>query len=340
MEAAPHFIFSRPEWFHLFWIVGLVTIFAILFSRWRKRALAKLAVPENVVSLLATYSGRSRSIKHILFISGLCFLVLSASGPMWGKKAVIVKTSGKDIMFIVDVSTSMLAEDVGPTRLDRAKLDLVRLIEKLQGNRLGLIIFAGDSYVLCPLTLDAGACALLLDVIQAGSMPRPGTALSGAIEKAIEGFETGQNEYKAIVLITDGEDLEGDIDRAISSARESGVRIFTVGYATEEGAPIPIRDENGSLQGYKKDRDGQTVVSQLNRQLLERIASETNGAFFNAVTGQSPVDRIADEIAEMEEKILTEEEMKIYRERYQWPLSIALLLLVIEAVLGERRSRE
>ncbi len=339
MGATPHFIFARPEWFHLFWIVGLVVAGAVLSARWRKRALARFADSRNVNSLIATCDGRSRFIKRALFLSGLSFLVLSASGPMWGKKAVIVETRGKDVMFIVDVSASMLAEDLRPNRLERAKLDLSRLIDRLAGNRLGLIIFSGDSYVLCPLTLDAGACALLVEIIQAGSMPRPGTALSGAIEKAIESFETGETEHRAVILITDGEDLEGGIDRAIERARERGVRIYPVGYATEEGAPISIRGEDGSLRGYKKNRDGETVVTSLNRSLLDHVADETGGEFFHAASGGSLVDEVAREIEGLEEKILSEEEIRSYRERFQWPLSVALFLLVVEAVLGERRKR-
>jgi Ca-activated chloride channel family protein len=341
MEGSSLFLFARKEWFHLFWIVAIVLLSTIHYIRWRRKVLSTFGQENNVESLLASSSSRLRTAKRILIVLGLCFLVLSATGPMWGKKAVIVKSRGKDILFIIDISMSMLAEDVKPNRLERGKLELSRLLEKLSGNRQGLIIFSGDSFVLCPLTLDTGACTLLLDCIEAGNMPRPGTSLSGAIEKAIESFEAGENDYKAIVLISDGEDLEGEVDKSITRAKENGIKIFTLGIGTSGGVPIPVRDAGSELIEYKKDRDRETVITRLNEGLMKEIAEGTGGSFYRIGEGGSSVntDYLAEEIIKMDEKVLAEEEVESYKERFQTPLFIAFLLLIVEATLGERRQK-
>ena len=332
------FVFSRKEWFHLTWLVVLVVLSMIHYLRWRRKALTVFGSETNVNPLVMSVHGSLVALKRVLTVLALCFIVLAAAGPMWGKKAVIVKSRGKDILFIVDISTSMTSEDLRPNRLERAKLELSSLLDKLSGNRLGLIIFSGDSFILCPLTLDSGACSLLLDCIEPGNMPRPGTSLSGAIEKAIESFETGDNEYKAIVLISDGEDLEGDVEHAVSQARESGIRIFTLGIGTTQGAPIPVRDENGNLLGYKKDRQGETVITRLNADLLQDIAERTHGSFFQLGAGGTTTTRLAGEISKMDEKVLAEEEVKSFKERFQVPLFIAFLFVVVEISLSSRRE--
>jgi len=339
MDGSSLFLFSRKEWFHLTWLVVLAVISMVHYAKWRRKALTVFGSEENVSPLIVSAHGKLRAVKRVFTVLALCFLVIAAAGPKWGKKAVIVKSRGKDILFIVDISTSMTSEDVRPNRLERAKLELSSLLEKLSGNRMGLIIFSGDSFVLCPLTLDSGACSLLLDCIEPGNMPRPGTSLSGAIEKAIESFETGDNGYKAIVLISDGEDLEGEVEAAVSKTRENGIRIFTLGIGTGEGAPIPERDARGDLVGYKKDRRGETVITRLNRELLEDIADRTGGVFFLLGADGATADRLAGEIGRMDEKVLAEEEVKSFKERFQVPLFIAFLLLAAEASIGDRRRK-
>ncbi len=337
MEGSSIFLFARREWLHLFWVILIVLLSLIYYARWRKKAFVIFGSEKNVSLLVASLHQKLRSIRNLLFLIGLCFLVIAASGPMWGKKAVIVKSRGKDVMFIVDISTSMLAEDIKPNRLARAKLELSQLLVGLSGNRIGLIIFSGDSFVLCPLTLDTGACELLIDCIQAGNMPRPGTSLSGAIQQAVKSFEAGENEYKAVVLISDGEDLEGEIDGAVSEAKENGLRVFTLGVGTTEGAPIPIRGEDGSLKGYKKDRTEETVITRLNEALMKDIADDTGGEYYRLGNGGTRTDDLVESIVKMDEKVLAEEEVQSYKERFQYPLLLAFLFFVAEAFLGERR---
>jgi Ca-activated chloride channel family protein len=339
MSGTDLVVFAREEWFHLFWIVGLVLVSMLSYARWRKKVLSEFGGRDIVHTLLSSMHPTRRFLKGALFIVGLSFVVLAASGPMWGKKAVIVQSKGKDVFFIIDISASMTAEDVRPNRLARAKLELSRLIEKLEGNRLGLIIFAGESFVLCPLTLDTGACMLLLDCIDARNVPRPGTSLAAAIENAVAGFEGGEKNYRAVVLVTDGEDLEGDVEEAISMARENGLRIFALGVGTHEGAPIPLREDDGTLAGYKKDREGETVVTKLGEDLLTHIARETGGEYAYVGEGNQATERIVRGIQKMDEKVLAEEEMKIYKERFQVPLAAAFILLFLEACIGERRGK-
>jgi Ca-activated chloride channel family protein len=332
------FVFAREEWFHLFWAVGLLLLTLLSYARWRRKVLADFGRSQSVEPLLASVHGSRRFLKGVLVVMGLSFLVIAAAGPMWGKKAVIVQSKGKDVFFIVDISSSMTAEDIRPSRLARAKIEISRLIDALEGNRIGIIISAGESFMLCPLTLDTGACMLLLDCIDPGNVPRPGTSLASAIETAVAGFESEEKNYRAIVLLTDGEDLEGDVDRAITLARDNGVRVFTLGVGTPEGAPIPVKADDGTPAGYKKDASGHTVVTKLGEHLLMHIAEETGGEYAYIGEGGSATERLVERIRKMDEKVLAEEELKVYRERFQAPLAAAFFLLLLECCIGERKK--
>jgi Ca-activated chloride channel family protein len=213
------------------------------------------------------------------------------------------------------------------------------LVDKLEGDRIGIIAFAGEAFVQCPLTLDYGAAKIFLDVLEPGLIPTPGTALGQAIEQAMKSFESAERKHKVMVLITDGEDTQDqDILEAAKAAELEGVIIYTVGIGSPQGVPIPVFDERGNQIGFKKDRQGEVVVSKLDELALEKIALQTGGKYYRASSGEAELDRIYEAISGMEKKELASLKFSQFEERFQYVLGIALFLLILETLLSERRK--
>jgi Ca-activated chloride channel family protein len=231
----------------------------------------------------------------------------------------------------------MHAEDVAPDRLEKAKSEIRGLIERLKGDRIGLVAFAGTAVVECPLTLDYGAATLFLDVANTEIIPEPGTSLATAIQTATSAFIAKETKYKVLVIFTDGEDLEGQVHAAVEKARNAGVIIYPVGIGSPEGKPIPVRDQKGDIVEYRKDSNGQVVISRLDERSLAEIASKTGGRYFRATTSESELDQIYDEISRMEKKQLESRLYQNFEDQFQYPLALAVFCLVAEALIGERR---
>jgi len=332
-------IFSNLRYAHLFWLVPLLIIFYIWAFRSKRRALATFAQQHLVPMLTSTVNWRGQKLKAMLGVLVAFLLVFALIGPRWGFQWHEVKRQGIDIMVAIDTSNSMLAQDVKPSRLERSKLAIEELLDLLQGDRIGLIAFAGNSFLQCPLTLDYSAFAIALNAVEAGIIPRGGTSISSAIRTAITAFEGKAKKYKALILITDGEDHEGDPVKAAEEAAEQGIKIFCVGVGTREGELIPVVDEDGN-RSFLKDREGQVVKSRLDETTLQKIALTTGGGYVRASGVEYGLDVIYNEkIATMEKRELESKLQKRYEERYQIPALIALGLLCLEAFLGERRRR-
>jgi Ca-activated chloride channel family protein len=251
----------------------------------------------------------------------------------------MVRRKGLDLVIALDTSYSMNAEDVAPSRLEKAKREIRSLIARLKGDRVGLVAFAGTAVLYCPLTLDYGAANLFLDLLDTGVIPEPGTALAPAIETATSAFSATERKYKVLVLFTDGEDLQGDLPAAVEKARDGGVIIYTVGIGTPEGKPIPVRDEKGDIVEYRKDSGGQIVVSRLDERSLAQIAVSAGGRYFRASASENELDAIYDEISKQEKKELESRLFQNFEDRYQYPLALAIAFLVAELWMSERRIR-
>jgi Ca-activated chloride channel family protein len=265
------------------------------------------------------------------------FGILALARPQWGTRLDTVRRQGVDVIAALDTSYSMQAEDVAPDRLEKAKSEIRGLIGRLKGDRIGLVAFAGTAVVECPLTLDYGAATLFLDVADTGMIPEPGTSLAAAIQTATSAFIAKETKYKVLVIFTDGEDLEGQVQAAVEKARNAGVIIYTVGIGSPEGKPIPVRDEKGDIVEYRKDPDGQVVISRLDERSLAQIASETVGEYFRATTSESELDQIYDEISRMEKKQLESRLYQNFEDQFQYPLALAIFCLVAEVLISERR---
>jgi Ca-activated chloride channel family protein len=251
--------------------------------------------------------------------------------PHWKKKETLVERRGIDVFIAIDVSNSMLAKDIAPSRLDKAKLELSGLVDRLKGDRVGIIAFAGDAYIQCPLTLDRGAVKLFLSTVNPGLVTTQGTVLTNAIKVALLAFTDKTPGHKAIILITDGEDHEGDAVKAARRAKDQGVRIFTIGVGTPEGRTLP--DESG--QGIKKDREGRRVLS-----LLKDVARESGGAYQRSSRGDLAIDELVRGIRGMTPGGARSEWSFEYEENYQWLVLAAIFFLFAETVLSERRRTE
>ncbi len=310
----------------------LATFFVWAFTR-RERDLARFIEAALQPIVVADIDPRRRRLRALLVLAAVACLVFAIAGPMWGFHWQEVRSEGIDLVVAIDTSKSMLASDVTPNRLTRAKLAVHDLANELRGDRVALVAFAGTAFLQCPLTLDRAAFRESLDAINVGIIPRGGTNISGAIEASLAAFEGRQGSHQAVVLITDGEALEGTAADAVKLAAERGVRVFTVGIGTVEGELIPM--ESG---GYLKDRKGQVVKSRLDEAGLQKIAIDTGGVYLHAGGADFGLAELYREhIATMEKRELESRMEKRYEHRYQIPLLLALVLLVAEALLAERR---
>lgn len=330
--------FARPDNLHLFWLLPLLGIFFFWSFRRRRKKLERLISPGVFVHLLQEFSRRKAVLRSIILLGFFTFGILALARPQWGARIETVRRHGVDIIVALDTSYSMNAEDVSPSRLERAKSEIRSFIGKLKGDRIGLVIFAGAAVVQCPLTLDYAAANMFLDAVNTELIPEPGTALAPAIETATSAFSSKERKYKVLVIFTDGEDLHGQVQSAVEKGKEAGLIIYTVGVGTTDGRPIPVRNEKGDVEDYRRDSEGQVVVSRLDERTLAQIAVETGGRYYRATASERELDAIYDEISTLEKKELESRVFQNFEDRFQFPLAVAIILLVAEAWISERRK--
>lgn len=331
--------FASPEMFWLLLLIPFLLIFYILAFRWKRKTLERFGSIELLTRMTRTTSTGRQRLKAFLVLCSLFFLVISLSRPQWGTKLELTSRRGVDIVIAMDVSGSMLAEDIKPNRLERAKHEVGQMIEKLRGDRIGLVAFAGTAFLQCPLTLDYGAAKMFLEVMKPDLIPVAGTSLSSAIRTSSKAFRSQEKKHKVLVLITDGEDHLGKVLEEAEKAAKQGVVVFSLGIGSEAGVPIPTRDQAGNIT-YKKDRTGQVVMTRLDATTLERVSLATGGKFYQSTTGGLELDRIYKAIRKMEKREMESKQYTQFEDRYQWPLAVAFLLLVLEFFVSDRRRKK
>jgi len=324
--------FGEPIYLYLIILIPLLIGFMIWTERKRKALSAQFVDASLYSRLVSPRAVEQRRRKTRLLILGLVFLMIALAQPRWGFQWEDLKQRGVDIVVALDVSNSMRATDIKPSRLERAKYKIADLLRMLKGDRVGLVAFAGTSFLHCPLTLDYQAAEMFLGALDTDLIPLQGTALGHAIETSIKAFSTTERKSKAIILITDGEDHEGTVLKALQRAQKEGVKIFVIGIGQDEGVPVP--DPSG---GFKRNRSGEIVLSKINEPLLEKIAVETGGVYVRSVHGDMDLRTIyLEQIQQsMEKKELKSSRRKHWTERFQWLIFAGLLCFA-----GERWLRE
>ena len=324
----------------LFGIWGVPLIVALLIYAQKRRILtAERFADSAMIHRLIPFMGMKRVwLKAVLLMTAFTLLIVACARPRYGEYFEEVSVRGVDLIVLLDVSRSMLAEDVAPNRLERAKADIIDLLEKLKGDRVGLIAFAGAPVELVPLTTDHGFFKLILSDVDPDSAPRGGSLIGDAIRKAIESLDTVPNRQQVLVLITDGEDQDSFPEQAAEQAAEKDIKIITVGLGDNgEGARIPQRDQNGQLQFIQ--HDGQEVWSRMDEQLLRNIALKTAGAYVPARTTSYDLGRIyEDHLAKLAQGDLQSEQQRRFREQYQWFAGAALICLLLELTIPRAGS--
>lgn len=328
--------FGHLDRLWLLLLVPLLYVFYRYTDGLRRAALERFARAEILSKLLATLDFSRRRNKRVLLLIGVALLVVCLAQPRLGTTREMAKRAGVDIIVALDVSKSMLAEDLKPSRLERAKLEVRELINRLKGDRIGVMAFAGDAFIACPLTLDYGAARLFLSDIGTDSVGTPGTAIARAIDVARQGFVQKEQKYKVLILVTDGENHGEDPVAAAREAAKEGVIIYAIGLGDPRGFPVPVYDAQGKFVDYKVDRSGQKVNSRLDEETLQKIVFEARGKYFRATTGQMELDHIYEEVKKQEEREIETQQVIEYEERFQPFVAAALLCLVIEALLSER----
>ncbi len=330
--------FGQPWWLALGLVVCVaITLFYRKFDRRRQSDLEKMAHARFLPLLFAGDSPQRRRLKRVLWISaiGLCFTALAR--PQMGYEFREVRRRGIDLLFALDTSQSMLADDLTPNRLDRARLGIHDFVDRLEGDRIGLIPFAGSAYALCPLTLDYDAFRESLQVINTQMIPHQGTDLASAIQEAERLFEENQNNQRILVLITDGEDLQGDVLDAAKKAHEKGMVIYTVGVGNPEGSTIPVQFQNGR-RDVMRDQKGEVVRTKLDESTLKKIAETTKGLYVPLGRGAEGLNTIYQEKLRLMPKTDLNQRMeKIPLEQFVWPLALAVFLLLVEFFLSDRK---
>ncbi len=331
------FRFENPIFFYAFIALPVMLGIFIWYMYSIKRKIKKLGEYGLVKSLIPDTSRTKKITKFVLLCLAMCSLILAICNLQTGNKLQEVKREGADIIVCLDVSNSMLAQDLSPNRLERAKFALEKMIDKLQGDRLGIIVFAGEAYVQLPITTDYTAAKMFLESINTQMVPTQGTNIGAAIRKAMESFGKGEEKNKTIVIITDGENHEPEAIEAAGDAEKAGIMINCIGVGSESGVPIPAL-VNGVVSGYRKDKDGNTVVTKLNKTILQDIAGKTDGIYVQATNADIGLDAILDKLTQLDKKQIDSKQYTDYEDQFQWFLGLALFFFTLEFFISERVS--
>lgn len=330
--------FEHPN--DLWWLLSLIVILSLfifhLINAQQKRK--KLGQYDLVMQHIPQYFAVFKWLKFILYAFALVLIIVGLSNFQIFTGSHEVKVKGADIMICLDISNSMKAQDLSPNRLERAKLALQKMIDQLQGDKIGIVVFAGDAYTMLPLTVDYNAAKIFVQSINTDLISVQGTNVGSALQKALESFENGSNitNNKAVILITDGEDHDGNAIEIAKLLAEKNIPVHSIGIGSEQGAPIPIY-ENGRMIGYKKDKEGNTVITKLNKEFLQEVSSITKGIVVIASNSDFGLNTLLKEIKKLGKADTDTLTFKDYESQYQWFIGIALLFLVIEFLIPETK---
>jgi Ca-activated chloride channel family protein len=331
------FRFEHPMYLNLMLALPLLVLLYWVYLRWKKNVAKKLGDSSVVNRLLIDVSPFRMHLKFIFLMLSLASLLIALANPQIGSRLEKVQRKGIDLMIAIDVSNSMLAQDIKPSRIERARQSVSRLIDDMENDRIGLIVFAGKAYTQLPITTDYNAAKMMLSTVKPDLIPVQGTAIGQAIEMAMASFKEEEGG-KAIIIITDGENHEDDAVEKAADAASKGIRIYTIGMGLADGAPIPDY-KNNQITGFKKDRSGSTVITRLDESMLQQIAQAGNGIYVRASNTQAGLKKVYDEIGKLDQKTFDSLSYADYDDRFQYFIALALIFLTLSFTLNERKSR-
>jgi Ca-activated chloride channel family protein len=326
-------------YFYLLAIIPVVVVLFILLQIWKKHTQKQFADLTLLKRLTPDRSNFKSSLKLLFFLAGITFLTLGLVNPKMGTKLETVKREGVDIVFAMDVSKSMLAEDIAPNRLEKAKRIVSEIINQLASDRIGIIAYAGQAYPQLPITTDYGAAKMFLQSMNTDMLTSQGTAIDAAIELATTYYDDEDQTNRVLFLISDGEDhSEGNVMNSVDKAVEGGIRIYTIGVGKSKGAPIPLK-RNGVVESLKKDAQGEVVITKLNEQILTDIAKEGNGEYIDGTNTEEAVQYIKDLLLQMDKKEFEAKQFAEYKDQFQWFLGAGLLFLFLDIFVLDKKTK-
>lgn len=328
--------FYNSEYLNALWITAILAFIYLLSAKLRRKKIATFGVP-STVHKMSNFSSKNWRIRTLAILAAVVFAVLALSRPQWGMEKKKIERKGVDILFLLDTSLSMLSQDTKPSRMEKAKLEIKSFVKKMKGDRIGLVAFAGSSFLQCPLTLDYSAFFLFLDAINVGYIPDPGSSLSEAIANAFRAFPSGDKKHRVIIIFSDGEFFEENLQETSKKARQEGITIYCIGLGTKEGEPIPLKAEGGKVVAYKKDSSGKVVITKLEEGSLISIAQDTGGLYYPATPHEQEIDLIYRDMQKLGKKRLKSQLATEKEDHYQLFLGAAVILLLLSLLLRERK---
>ena len=331
--------FENPQ--YLYWLLILPVLIAvyILIRSLNKKKFERFANIKLRGYLIPQFSSKRANTKFVMLLLIIALIIIGAANLQSGSKMEKVKREGIDIFLCIDISNSMHAEDIPPNRLERSKQAINKLISKLGGDRIGVIVFAGNAYVQLPITTDYSAAKMFLATVDTDLIPAQGTEIGRAIDLAIKSFGENENN-KAIVIISDGEDHEnGDAVKAAQDAAKYGIKIYTIGMGLDEGAPIPLYNQYGKRTGYKKDKEGNVVITKLDDTILRQLAEIGDGIYVRASSSNVGLDKIYDDISKAKKSEIESMVFTDYDDQFQWFIGAAIILLIIEILISSGKRK-
>ena len=332
------FQLEEKIWFWALLAIPVVVLLYFAVTLWKRTAQKRFVVNRELLEKLTPQRSVFKPVlKLVVFCLALACMAVAMVNPKIGPKLETVKREGVDVVFAVDVSKSMDAEDIAPSRIDKAKQLVTQIINNLGSDRVGIIAYAGSAYPQLPITTDYSSAKMFLNSMNTDMLSSQGTAIKDAIELAKTYYNDEEQTNRVLVIISDGEDHAGEVASIAESATEQGIRIFTIGVGSEAGDRIPIK-RNGVVQSYKKDQNGETVITKLDPATLQEIAAEADGEYINGNSTQEVVDKMASALNQMDKKEFEAKQFADFKDQFQWFVAAALFLLIIDVFLLERKT--
>ena len=331
------FELESPIYFYLLALLPVIVALFLFNLFWKRKRQAVFADLELFNQLAPEKSSFKPALKLGVLLLALACIIIALVNPKMGTKMETVKRQGIDIVFAVDISKSMLAEDVAPNRLEKTKQIVSQIINQLGNDRVGIVGYAGSAYPVLPMTTDYSIAKMYLQSMNTNMVSSQGTAFNDAIQLAVDFFDV-KDTSKLIILVSDGEDHGEGVDDAVELAKEKGVRIITIGVGTEKGGPIPLRDDKGTIASYKKDQEGQTVITKLYPEVLKKIADNTKSKYMVGTTTKDVVEEIKKSLDKIEKSEFESQQIADFESQYQWFLALGFLLLLVDVFLLEKKT--